>query len=182
VKQDKVTHADAIVFLMGSYADRILQTVDLYNQNVADQIFIVEGETNATLKLKEMGFNMISAREQICNALIFLGIPSNDIKIISGNALSTKDEAIIIRNYIYDNSEIDTLVLVTSSTHSRRAALIFNRAFDKSKHNMTIKCSPNYYSDFDPGRWWKNKDDIEIVMVDYLKLFNFFLVERWQFN
>ena len=40
VKEDNPVHADVMVMLMGSFADRILQVADLYEQGVAGKVSI----------------------------------------------------------------------------------------------------------------------------------------------
>ena len=44
VKEDVPEHADAMVLLMGSFPDRVMQAADLYNEGQADRLIIVHEE------------------------------------------------------------------------------------------------------------------------------------------
>lgn len=178
VKKDEDLHGDILVILLGSISDRVLQAVDLYEDKVAGSILITEGPNDGYRELKARGADMISGTRQNVNAAIDLGIPAGSIIILPGGAQSTQHEALIISEYLAGRPEIDTLILVTSSSHTRRASMIFKNVFRKSHTDVCIKCSPSMYSSFDSKYWWKSKDGIEEVLLEYLKIANFVLFER----
>jgi uncharacterized SAM-binding protein YcdF (DUF218 family) len=180
VKEDEPLHADATVILMGSISDRVIQAADLYQCDITKTILIVEGSNRASSILKARGVEIISSTEQIRNALIVLGISSDNIKTLPWDAQSTQQETEIIKEYLANFPKIDTLMVVTSSPHIRRAFVIFKNTFRKSKKHTCILCSPNSYTDFNAIKWWQTKDGIETVLLEYLKLMNFSLFERWR--
>lgn len=177
MKKDTLKHADAFVVLMGSISDRILQAVDLYQSGFADKLLIVDGANDGYKELTARGADMISGAKQASNAAAALGIPSDSIFILPGAAQSTNQEAFIIRHYLVDKPGIDTLILVTSAPHTLRAYMIFKKEFRNSEKQVYIMCSPSSYTDFNPNRWWKSKDGIEMVLLEYLKLMDFMLFE-----
>jgi uncharacterized SAM-binding protein YcdF (DUF218 family) len=73
---------------------------------------------------------------------------------------------------------LDTLLLVSSAWHTRRAFKIFRAALHPLEESPVVRCSPNPYTKFDPEKWWKSKNDIQIVVTEYLKLAYFVLFER----
>jgi uncharacterized SAM-binding protein YcdF (DUF218 family) len=178
VKADYPGHADVMVMLMGSISDRVLQTADLYTAGVAAKVLIVESERGAYKALEERGVQIISNTTQACTALIALGIPADSIVILPGDAASTRMEAEILRDYLRTQTGIDTLLLVTSAEHTRRAFKIFNAAFTPMEESPVLYCSPNSYTKFHADKWWRSKDDIEEVLKEYLKLVNFVFFER----
>ena len=178
VKADEPAHADAIVILMGSIADRVLQAADLYRQGLARKVIIVEASMGAYITLEGQGAHIISNTEQSLNASVVLGIPADSIIIVPGGATSTQMEAMIIREYLIKQSSIDTLLLVSSAFHTRRASMIFKSAFRKAGMSVYIVCSPSAYTNFNAEKWWRNKEGIQTVLLEYLKLFNFVLFER----
>lgn len=178
VKKDEIVHADAIVILMGSIADRLLQTVDLYEDGVSDRVIIVEGGLGAYKQLRERGADIINFTEQVRDAAIDLGIAKDDIIVLPGNAQSTHNEAMKVSDYIMENPGVDTLLLVSSAHHTRRAHMIFKTVFAHSTIPIYIECYPSSYSAFHPEKWWRSKDDIETVLLEYLKLMNFIMFER----
>lgn len=178
VKEDKAVEADAMVILMGSIADRVLHSSELFHQGLADQIIMVEESMGAYKKLENRGAKIISNSEQVYNSLLTLGIPEDNILILPGDATSTQMEAGIIRNYLCNKPDIDTLLLVSSASHMRRASMIFEAAFHKENMQIHVICSPSKYSRFNADRWWRSKEDIQKVLLEYLKIGNFLVFER----
>lgn len=178
VKDDQVTHADVMVLLTGSISDRVLQTADLYSEGVAARVWIVEEAMGANRILEERGVILISNSTQVKNALISLGIPADNIEILPGDANSTRMEAEIVRSYLRSRSGLNKLLLVTSADHTHRAFKIFNAAFKNMEDPPELYCSASKYTSFHPKKWWKNKEDIQDVVREYMKLLNFALSEK----
>jgi uncharacterized SAM-binding protein YcdF (DUF218 family) len=178
VKDDCQPDADAIVILMGSISDRTLQAFDLYQKNVADKIIIVEAGMGAYKALEERGVYIISNTTQVQNALISLGVPPDKIIILQGDATSTKMEAMIVLEYLKSNNSIHTVTLVTSPDHTRRASMIFGAAYKNKSPQVSFYSCPSTYAHFDPDRWWKSRDGIETVLLEYLKIGSYLLFEK----
>lgn len=179
VKDEVPAHADALVILMGNFPDRVLQAFDLWSSGEAERIIIVNESMGAYRDLKERGVNIISQTEQAKKSCIALGIPVDKITVLPGDARSTLTEALIIRDYLQQNVGIDTIVLVSSPSHMRRASLIFNRALRNLEQPVFVGCSPSLYSDFNANGWWTHKEDIQAVLSELLKIMSFRLVEQW---
>jgi len=178
VKEDMPEHADAIVLLMGSFPDRVLQAVDLYKDGKSDRLLIVEESMGPFSTLESRGADIISNTEQARNSVIALGIPAESITILPGEARDTKTEAIAISNYVAGNVALDTLLLVSSPSHMRRASMIFKAAFRDSETPIYIGCSPSAYSSFNADRWWKDKEGIQTVLSEFVKIGSFVVFER----
>ncbi len=184
VREDGPAHADVMVMLMGNIAsDRILQIADLYQENVAGEVLIVEEGSGAMGILEERGVHLISSTEQVHNALVSLGVPADSIVILPGGATSTQMEVEIIRDFLATQTgaaqtRIDTLLVVSSSPHTRRAYQIFRAAFKSLEHPVVVFCSPSPYTKFNAEKWWRDKDDIQDVIMEYLKMANFVLFEK----
>ncbi|MCF8381821.1 MAG: YdcF family protein [Bacteroidales bacterium] len=178
VKKDKPMHSDAIVILMGSIADRVLEASDLYKIGLANKLIIVEAGMGADIMLELRGVHLISNTAQTRDALVVLGVPSDSIIILPGGATSTQMESEIIKDYLLNESGIDTLLLVSSAYHTRRASIIFMSAFRNANESIEILSSPSTYTNFKAENWWRSKDGILVVMMEYLKMCNFFLFEK----
>jgi uncharacterized SAM-binding protein YcdF (DUF218 family) len=178
VKDDQVSHADVMVMLTGSISDRVLQTADLYSEGAAAMVWIVEEAMGANRILEERGVDLISNSTQVKNALISLGIPSDSILILPGDADSTREEAEIVRSYLRTQTGMDTLLLVTAADHTRRAFKIFKAAFNNLEEAPELYCSASEYTNFHPEKWWRSKEDIQDVLKESLKLINFTLFEK----
>lgn len=178
VKADDPEHADVMVILMGSFSDRVLQVADSYNEGVAARVWIVEEAMGAYRALEERGVHLISNSTQARNALITLGIPADNIEILPGDATSTRMEAELVRDYLRTQTGIDTVLLVTSSSHTRRGFNLFQAAFHPLEEPPVLYCSSNSYTNFNAERWWRDKNHIQEVIDEYMKLVNFVLFER----
>jgi uncharacterized SAM-binding protein YcdF (DUF218 family) len=178
VKVDEQMQADAIVILMGSISDRVIQAIDLYKQRMAEKVIIVEESMGPLCELEKRGAHLLSKSDQTRNAFITLGIPPDSIIVLPGNATSTQMEAIIIRKYLLNKPSIDTILLVSSSYHTRRSSMIFKTAFNKAGMPIHVISSPSVYTNFDAERWWRTKDGIHTVLLEYLKTVNFLVFEK----
>lgn len=178
VKDDAPEHADVMVLLMGNLSDRVLQVDDLYENGTATTIWIVEPYLDDYRALERRGVHVFTDTDRAIRALDGLGIPGENIHILPGNASSTQMEAESVRAYLRTTAPVDTLLLVSSSSHMRRAFNIFRAAFKAMEDAPVLLCSPSSYSDFHPEKWWKDREDIQNVVLEYLKMTNFLLFEK----
>ncbi len=179
IRHDKIEKSDAILVLSGSLADRVLQAADLYHQGYAPHIYIVENDQSAYKLLQKHGVRITSGIKEYRNALEQLGVPPGSITIIACGAKSTAMEAQAMRSYIQKNSNIRKLIIVSSPDHTRRASIIFRKAFRHGKLPTKIFMSPSVYSSYTGKHWFKDREDIQIVINEYLKLFSFLIFEQW---
>jgi len=177
-KEDVPGQADAIILLMGNFPERVLQVYDTWESGLADRIIIVEESMGAFAILESRGASIVSNSEQAAVSLVALGIPRDNIVLLPGNARSTLDEAYAVGKYLAGNSEADTLILVSSPAHMRRAHMIFKRTLKKMNKPVVIGCKPSNYSSFNGVKWWRRKEDIQTVFTEYIKMASFMLIEK----
>ncbi len=178
VKEDLPAHSDAIIVLMGSFPERVLQAYDLYNNGISDRIVIVEESMGPYRSLEERGVRVETNSEQAARALITLGVAADNIILLPGDARSTLDESVAVREYLARSPETDTLVLVSSPAHMRRAGMIFNHSLRGLPQPVITGFSPSSYSSFNPDKWWRRKEDIQSVLSEYVKIMSFVLFEK----
>lgn len=164
--------------LMGSIPDRVLQTADLYQQHHAPKLILVQESMGPYRQLEARGARIISTTQQCRDAAIALGIPADSIIILPGDARSTQQEATIIREYLKAHKAVDTITLVTSADHTRRASMIFEKAFSAQGMKVIVQSCPSKYTGYTGKGWWKNKEGIQTVLMEYIKMFNFLLFEK----
>jgi len=163
---DELQESDMIVVLMGSVYDRILEAADLYDEGYSGRIVLINSYITAKDIIINRGIKVYGNTLLSKMAAIDLGIPEEDVLILEGNSRSTQDEALTIREYIRNNREIESIILVTSKYHSGRAKKIFKKAL----------------SVLDPSnvnQWWRNREDFQWVVFEYLKLANFYFWEQF---
>jgi len=178
-KDDRQVPADAMVLLMGNISDRVLQAADLYSKSAVDRLIIVRESMGPYRTLQSRGASIITSTQQAHDAAMALGIPAESITLLPGDARSTLDEAIAVRNYLADNPGTDTLLLVSSAHHMRRASMIFKAALRHPDRKVHVICSPSAYTTFNARHWWKDKEDIQDVLSELVKIVAFHTIERW---
>lgn len=180
VKEDVPKHADALVILMGNFPERVLEAADVYSRSLANRMIIVYESMGPYRELESRGASIVRTTEQARDASVALGVPADSIIMLPGDARSTLDEAIAVRDYLKLNPSLDTLILVSSPAHMRRAYMISRAALRNSPQKIFVGCSPSRYSDFNPGKWWRRKEDVQSVLSEYVKIISFVLFEHRQ--
>ncbi|HPY67328.1 MAG TPA: YdcF family protein [Bacteroidales bacterium] len=177
-REDIPPHADAMVLLMGPFPERVLQAADLYNQGVADGMIIVYESMGPYQLLEARGAAVVRTTEQARDAAMALGMPDSCITMLPGDARSTLDEALAVRDYISGKPGLDTLILVSSPAHMGRSYIIFRTVLHEAGINACIGTSPSKYSSFRADRWWRQKEDIQSVLSEWMKIVSFVIYER----
>jgi uncharacterized SAM-binding protein YcdF (DUF218 family) len=180
VRKDQPVKGDAMLILMGSISDRVLEAADLYQAAMAPKLLIVEESMGPAKMLLSRGATLISNTRQCSNIATELGIPASVITIIPGEATSTKMEARLVCEYLLQTGGIDTLLIVTSPAHTRRAGLIFDNAFSKYGLKVTVITCPSKYGSYDGRSWYLNREEVQDVIFEYIKLFTFVTIERFR--
>ena len=171
--------ANAIVVLMGSVEERIPQAIDLYKAGYASQLLFPDDyEENPPLILPN-GTKLHNDAAKSKYLSLQYSIPDSVIIVIQGPAINTQAEAEIITAYLENQSSMDTLLLVTSSYHSRRASFIFRNEFASKGLDITLISVPSHYSTFEADHWWKSSTSRKTVFYEYVKMAYNLCWDRW---
>ena len=76
-----------------------------------------------------------------------------------------------------EENKYQSIILVTSRWHSKRAYLTFKYLFRHDPEFSIVVC-PSGYSTFDAANWWKNENDIELVFREYVRIIVYILSSR----
>ena len=180
ISQDEPQHSDIIVLLMGSGPDRMLGAVDLYKQGYADEIVMVRNMVRGYDLVVSQGVQIPHDSDIARDVAVQLGVPAEKITVLPGDALSTQDEAIQVREYLKSETDIDSLIIVTSKSHSGRAKKIFIKAMSSLDREIRVISCPTKYDDFKAEGWWKSREDLKRGALEYLKLLNFYAREQFR--
>ena len=168
--------ADVIVVLNGRDTERALTAVDLYNQGYADLIVMARGSKQPGCDdfFERVGSHW-NNKVFFQRAIEALGVPQNSFKLIGDGVTSTYDEAEAAETFLGKNG-YQSILLVTSKWHSKRAHLTFENVLKNHQINIITKASK--YDTFDPDSWWRNEPDAELVLGEYLRLLYYFITFR----
>jgi uncharacterized SAM-binding protein YcdF (DUF218 family) len=180
IKEHQLSDADAIVVLMGSVPARVLEADDVFKDINAREILLVKSFMEAEDILAKRNVVLPGDAELTRDALLQMGVPEDRIKILHGGAKSTFDEAKIIKSYLQANSEINKVILVTSSFHTFRTYKTFQHVIGKLDREVILLSRASRYDSFQPKRWWLDRQSAKIIVSEYAKLAYFYCWERWR--
>ena len=112
-----------------------------------------------------MAWQLTSA-EWMKKQAMALGVPARDI-LLEDKSGSTKENARFSLPIIKKHG-VNSIILVTSPYHSRRAQWVFQKVFARS--GVKIRSYPVQASKFKIQRWWTRHEDIQLVVLEYLSL------------
>lgn len=169
-------HADAIVLMAGSTADRVLEVAALYRRGIAPIVLLThERLPRGMPALRAQGVRLPESHELARHALRGLGVPDDAIRDSRRRARSTRSEARAIARWACVH-RVRSVIVVTSPSHTRRARLLLRQALEP---RTTVVVRPAPAAFFRASRWWTDRRSAKDVLVEYEKLANFWLSERW---
>lgn len=162
-------HADAIVVLSGSatLAERTRHAARLYQQGRAQKILLTTDDRQggwSRAEQRNLYFHEIAARE-----LTRFGVPAEQVEVVRPPVSSTWDEALLLNEYSKTHN-LRSILIVTSSYHSRRALWTFRTLFGERQTQVGIDPVPTGIQTPQPATWWLHLRGWELVVVEYLKL------------
>ena len=162
-----LVESDAIVILMGHALSRVPEAADLYKGGYSDLLIMVQG------------VHPTETSEAQRDA-IKLGIPEGDIIVLPGQARSTWEEAEIIRKFLSEKKDLNSLILVNSALQTRRTVTTFQNllgCLDRdiklvSRASRYIKVEDKYqYCEPVMVRWWQDLTSIRALVIESVKYF-----------
>lgn len=168
VKSD-LARADAIAVLAGSstYLERTDWAARLYKEGRAPIIVLtndnVQGGWSAVEQRNPM-FAELAAAE-----LRQRGVPADKIETIPEVVSSTHEEALRLREYAISHG-LRSILVVTSSYHSRRALWTLRHVFEGTGIEIGLNAARTGVQTPAPAAWWWHASGWRIVPTEYLKI------------
>lgn len=160
--------ADAMIMLSGSalQPERVGRAAALYRQGRAPYIIVTDDGTRGPWSSLHQSRPMMVERAQ--EALVLAGVAQDRIVQLPGVVHSTFDEAIALKRYL-GRHRLQTVLIVTSAYHSRRALWVFRHVLEDSGTSIGIDpVLPGEQSPL-PERWWLTRRGWRDVGGEYPK-------------
>ncbi len=156
VVEDDAQSSDAIIVIGGDHKpERVKHAVDLYQQGYAPKVIISAG----TIVLE--GHEQLAEAQVMHRQALAMGLPEKDI-LIEDESKSTYENAyyskVICRQY-----NMQSILLVTSLFHSRRAKQIFE---DVLEPDIAVRVQP-VPSNLCPICWLFDPGQIYVMFYEY---------------
>ena len=156
--------ADAIVVIGGDHKpQRMQQTRDLFQEGIAAIIIISAG----TIVLE--GDEMMSEAEVMYRQAIALELPEN-VLLLENQSQTTQENAQFTKQ-ILETKNINSIILVTSAYHSRRARRIFREVLG-SDFNISVWPAPPLNN---PLFWMFYPDEAAVIRYEYRNWVSYWL-------
>lgn len=124
-----------------------MEAADIYNDGYSKKILLTKEILPRSFEiLLEKGVKIPEGYDINKIVLTSLGVSDDDIESLDKRVQSTYEEASAVKNFVRENG-YDSLILVTSKTHSRRAYLTFRSCLG---NEIEIINKPTKYDDFNP--------------------------------
>ncbi|HMT06736.1 MAG TPA: YdcF family protein [Pyrinomonadaceae bacterium] len=166
--QKTIEKPDAIVVLAGSsqYPERCRKAAELYHERQIPVIYLTnDGERSgwSVAEKRNIPYLELERRELIAN-----GVFADSIRVLDGVVKGTDDEAKAMAAEA-KAANLRSVLIVTSSYHSRRAYRTFERMFADSGIEIGIEHAPLADDDPSPMWWWLSRRGWQLVGGEYVK-------------
>ena len=164
-----LTHADATVVLSGAatFRERANYAARIFNEGRSFQIILTnDGHRSGWASATQRNPYYY---ERAIDELQRAGVPRLLIEVVAPSVDSTYDEAVLLREYC-DSHGVNSLLIVTSSYHSRRALWTFRRLFQGSKTDVGLEAVGVGIDTPSPPTWWLHLRGWQMVPTEYLKI------------
>lgn len=162
-------NADAIVVLGGSanYRERSREAAKLMLEGRAPRVLITND--NMTGPWSSVDQRNLFFYERSLKVITNAGVPANSVEVLMQPVSSTQEEAELVRQYAAEH-RLNSVLIVTSAYHSRRALWTFSRAFrDTGIRIGLINVKPGDQSPR-PATWWLSIRGWRLVPTEYVKM------------
>ena len=165
----ELPRANALVVLSGSanYVERAGTAARLFHEGRAPRVILTDDNLRSGWSDEERRnpFFFERATAELRQA----GVPADKIMLAPGPVSGTYDEALRLREYAAAN-KLDSLLVVTSAYHSRRALWTLHDVFRGTGINLGLVVVAPGGQTPRPTTWWLQPRGWQMVAAEYPKL------------
>jgi len=170
ISEKPLERADVIFVLGGSsvYLERTRRAATEYKRGVAAKILLTDdGERTGWSRLEKRNIPYVELAQR---NLIAEGVPAEAVEIVKPNGSGTIYEAQMLREKARAENW-QTVLLVTSAYHTRRARWTFERTLTGENVQVGIVAPPPGEQTPLPALWWLAPQGWNFVAGEYVKSF-----------
>jgi uncharacterized SAM-binding protein YcdF (DUF218 family) len=177
IVQAELSDADALVVLSGSsaYVERTQYAARLWREGRAPRVLLTNDSTIGGWSEHEQ--RNPSFAERAVEELRRAGVGAEQIEVLPAEVTSTYEEAVALRDYAVAH-KLRSLLVVTSSYHSRRALWTLRRTFQGSGIHVGLDAVAPGQQMPAPATWWWHPLGWRVVALEYVKLGYYVLRHR----
>ena len=167
VREDPLSHADAIVVLSGSMPARAEEAAQIFQMGYAPEVW-VSRPNSAAAELEKMNITYTGEETYNREILIQEGIPAKEVRIFPDSIVDTEQEIEEVSRRLRDEKK-SSAIIVTSPQHTRRVRVLWRRL---ASPGQVAVVRAAWEDNFDADHWWSNTRDAFAVTREVMGLMN----------
>jgi len=179
VVESPLEKADVILLFLGG--DQYKEVPDYLKENWAKKTVFSSTEGNSVPAVKFKSEKLYSSAATAASYIRKEGVNDTSIVILQDVVTNTADEAYSFAKYLKQNPQIEKCIVVSNNFHMRRIKLFLNWFCKKEGVNVKFIYRPVHNKAFKPVGWWKTTASKRFVISEYLKIANFFFIDKYRF-
>ena len=169
ITEAPLAKSDAIVVLGGSanYKERAHEAARLLLDGHSQRILITNDNMQGPWSSAEQRNPFYY--ERAVDELKAAGVAAERIEVLPQPVNGTHGEAELLRDYAV-NHGFQSVLIVTSAYHSRRALWTFSRVFRDTEIKIGLAAAPPRIESPRPATWWLTRRGWRLVPTEYVKM------------
>ncbi len=167
VREDPLTHADALVVLSGGLPYRAEAAAHYFESGYAGEVWLTRPEGPSD-QLKELDIQYVGEEDYNRQILNHLHVPESDVRILPDTIKDTEQEVEGITRELRKAGK-SRVIIVTSPEHTRRVRALWRHLAGEDLKAI-VRAAPD--DPFDADHWWRNTRDALSVVRELLGLMN----------
>jgi uncharacterized SAM-binding protein YcdF (DUF218 family) len=161
--------ADAIMIMAGSavFKERTQRAAELYKEGRASKIILTNDNQQSGWASDEQ--RNIPYHELAARWLRRQGVPDEAIETLPEPVSGTYEESLVLRRYA-EAKGLQSVLIVTSAYHSRRALWTLKKVFANSAITIGLEAVPPGQQAPSPATWWLHFRGWQLVPGEYAKM------------
>jgi hypothetical protein len=167
LRQAPAKSADVIVVAVDADGAGTLEAADLVHNGVSTRVAVFADPPDPIVDVEFLhrGIPYEDAAAVSIRQLRSLGI--DNIEQIARTVAGSEEEGDVLPAWC-DQHQYRSVVVVTTSDHSRRLGRVLRRSMQGHQTSVTVQ--PAHYSKFDPDRWWLTRGGTRTEIFELEKL------------
>jgi hypothetical protein len=167
LRQPPAKSADIIVVAVDADGAGALEAADLVHNGVSKRVAVFADPPDLIVDIEFLrrGIPYEDAAAVSIRQLRSLGI--DNIEQITRTVAGSEEEGEVLPAWC-DQHQYRSVVVVTTSDHSRRLGRVLRRSM--KGHQTSVTVQPAHYSKFDPDRWWLTRGGTRTEIIELEKL------------